>query len=154
MVNGYLVDTKLVRYVYTIFRKVNGVPWRDSFLTIWVHRSGRIELVQLSGLLAMTSGDPGFEYPVKDVGSVVNRFSNDSLRDRLKLDFETRFGGSAVPHVVWSGVLYLSDDTTTDGAVVRPWFKAAIAPEVGGVAARALTFKYRLDENAPPIVEE
>jgi hypothetical protein len=49
-------------YTYSITRTVNGVPFGEQAAKIWIHRSGQVILVDLSGVEPKTSGMPGFEY--------------------------------------------------------------------------------------------
>lgn len=55
-------QTRPWQYSYTIFRKVNGLPVRDAALTVWVHRSGVVSYLQLTGLQDTLNGPPGDEF--------------------------------------------------------------------------------------------
>lgn len=56
-----LKRSRVLAYSYTVFRKVNGVPLPSIALSVWVHRSGTVSYLALSGLGVSTSGDPGAE---------------------------------------------------------------------------------------------
>ncbi len=54
--------TRLLAYVYTIFRQVNGFPVQDRSLTIWVHRTGAVMYVETYGSDGLNVvGPPGLE---------------------------------------------------------------------------------------------
>lgn len=88
------------QYSYTIFRKVNGIPVRDAALTVWVHRSGVVSYLQLTGLEDMLSGPPGDEFSsLPSIGFGPIRFSRE---DGLA-KFQAKTG---VPRasIIWANV--------------------------------------------------
>lgn len=55
--------SRLWAYTISIFRSVNGVPFVDQSARIWIHRSGKVVLVDASGLSPATTGEPSVEIP-------------------------------------------------------------------------------------------
>lgn len=77
-------QARLFAYTMKVFRKVNGSPWLDVYLTAWVHRSGQIMKLDVTGMGVDSLGDPGVEVPTEPLSSVVRRVGLEEARLKVK----------------------------------------------------------------------
>ncbi len=82
--NGNTSGTKSALFAYTmkVFRKINGTPWLDCYLTAWVHKSGQIMRLEVTGMDIDSSGEAGVEISALPV--IVRQLSIATARGAVK----------------------------------------------------------------------
>lgn len=68
--SGLAVDPKAKLYTMKVFRKINGTPWLDSYLTAWVHRSGQVMKLEVTAMDVDSTGGPDAEVPVTPLPTI------------------------------------------------------------------------------------
>jgi hypothetical protein len=138
---GTQLQPELEKFVYSVYRKVNGIPWRDVYLTLWIERGGQVDLLEVTGLDGSLVGPAGSEVDSSGISSVIS-VSPSLAAAKLDHWFSTTFGQDAIPHWKWTGLTYEHD--SADG-LVKPYFSGLVSAQIGGVAARARHVRFRAD---------
>lgn len=145
---GNAYQPELKRFEYSVYRKVNGLPWRETYLTLWLDAAGQVDFLEITGLDGSLSGPPGSESD-PELPGIITAFDKAGALLVANNWFHKKYGTEAKPHWQWFGLVYEQESNWS--AVVRPYVGGLVAPEVGGVAPRMVRVRFRAEDLDAPV---